>query len=97
VLVRAVAEDGTLVPGFKCQLVYPGDRKPQQQPPHWISGVAGEVNFEKQADGRWRSESLLPDENLLLTVEAPAFQPCSQSLNLSEGVPREVEARWETQ
>ena len=93
VLVRAVAEDGTPIPGCKCQLAYPEGRKPQPESPHWISGVAGEVNFEKQTDGRWRSESLLPDEDLLLTVQAPGFQSWSQPLNLSEGVTREVEAR----
>ncbi|HTL55275.1 MAG TPA: sigma factor-like helix-turn-helix DNA-binding protein, partial [Candidatus Limnocylindrales bacterium] len=97
VLVRAVAEDGTLIPDFKCQMTYAKDRKPHQEAPHWINGVVGEVNFEKQADGRWRSESLLPDENLQLIVEAAGFQSWSQSLNLSEGVTREVDARLRTQ
>lgn len=97
VVVRAASEDGTLIPNFKCQLLYPKDRRPSPEDPHWINGVAGQVNFEKQADGRWRSESLLPDENVLLSVEAPGFQSWSQSLNLSEGVTREVEARMQAQ
>jgi len=51
------------------------------------------VDFEKQADGRWRSEGLLPDENLRLTVEAEGYQSYSQPVNLPEGSTREVEAR----
>jgi len=34
--------------------------------PNWVSGVSGDVDFEKQQDGRWRSQSLLPDENLVV-------------------------------
>ncbi|MGA2245164.1 MAG: hypothetical protein ABSH48_09210 [Verrucomicrobiota bacterium] len=92
-LVRATAEDGTPVPAFKCELAYAGDRKPSPEAPRWISGIAGDVDFEKQPDGRWRSESLLPDENLLLTVQADGFQPYTQTVNLPEGATREIEAR----
>jgi hypothetical protein len=92
-LVRAVSEDDTAIPDFKCQLVYPIDRKQYDQPPRWISGAAGDVNFEKQQDGRWRSQSLLPDENVTLTVEAPGFEPWSQSYILPEGVTQEVDAK----
>ena len=96
-LVRAVAEDGTATPGFKCKLVYSNDQKPHEQPPNWISGVGGDVDFEKQQDGRWRSQSLLPDENVILTVEAAGFQPWSQSMSLSEGATQEVEAKLQKQ
>ena len=54
----------------------------------WI----GDVHFEKQQDGRWRSHCLLPDEDLLLTVEAEGFLTWSHSINLAEGVTREIEA-----
>jgi hypothetical protein len=91
-LVRAVAEDGTAVPDFKCSLAYAPDRKPYVQTPNWISGVSGDVDFEKQQDGRWRSQSLLPDENLALTVRAAGFQTYSNSVNLPEGSTREVVA-----
>jgi beta-lactamase regulating signal transducer with metallopeptidase domain len=91
-LVRAVAEDGTAVPDFKCSLAYAQNRKPYVRTPNWISGVSGDVDFEKQQDGRWRSQSLLPDENLVLTVQATGFQTYSNSINLPEGTPREVVA-----
>ena len=96
-LVRAVAEDGSAVAGFKCQMAYSQGRKPYGQAPRWISGVAGDVDFEKQTDGRWRSEQLLPDENLTLTVQADGFQPYSQTVNLPEGTTREIEARLKKQ
>lgn len=91
-LVRAVAKDGTAVPGFSCSLAYAQDRKPYVQTPNWVSGVSGDVDFEKQQDGRWRSESLLPDENLVLTVRATGVQTYSNSINLPEGTTREVVA-----
>jgi RNA polymerase sigma factor (sigma-70 family) len=92
-LVRATAEDGSAIPAFKCQVTYANDRKPYTQPPHWINGDSGDVNFEKQQDGRWRSQSLLPNEDLSLTVEAEGFQTWSQSINLAEGASQEIEAK----
>ena len=91
-LVRTVADDGTAVPDVKCSLVYAQDRKPSVRPPNWISGVSGDVNFENQQDGRWRSQSLLPDESLELMVQATGFQTYSNSINLPEGTTREVVA-----
>jgi beta-lactamase regulating signal transducer with metallopeptidase domain len=96
-LVKVVAADGSAVPGFKCQLEYAQGRKPSARPPNWISGATGDVNFEKQTDGRWRSQGLLPDENLELTVRADGFQPYSQSVNLPEGATREIVAQLQKQ
>jgi len=96
-LIRAVAEDGSAISAFKCQATYANDRKPYTQAPHWINGDSGDVRFEKQQDGRWRSTSLLPDEDLLLTVEAEGFRTWSQSLNLAEGATREMEAELQKQ
>ena len=96
-LIRAVAEDGSAIPTFKCRVSYANDRKPYTEAPHWINGDSGDVSFEKQQDGRWRSQSLLPNEDLLLTVEAEAFQTWSQTINLSEGASQEIEAKLEKQ
>jgi RNA polymerase sigma factor (sigma-70 family) len=90
-LVRAVADDGSAISNFMCQATYANDRKPFTDAPHWVNGNSGDVNFEKQHDGRWRSECLLPDEDLLLTVEAEGFQPWTQTVNLPEGETRELE------
>ncbi|MGA2558028.1 MAG: hypothetical protein ABSG04_17300, partial [Verrucomicrobiota bacterium] len=61
------------------------------------NGDSGDVNFEKQQDGRWRSQSLLPDEDLSLTVEAQGFQAWTQTINLSEGASTEIEAKLHKQ
>ena len=91
-VVSAVAEDGSAIPDFKCQITYPEGKKPYTESPHWINGNKGDVNFEKQQDGRWRSTQLLPDEDLTLTVEAPGFQSWSQTVTLAEGATREIKA-----
>ena len=96
-LIRAVAEDGSAIPAFKCRIDYANDRKPFTQPPHWINGDAGDVSFEKQQDGRWRSTCLLPNEDLSLTVEAEGFQAWSQTINLPEGASQEIEAKLQKQ
>jgi RNA polymerase sigma factor (sigma-70 family) len=96
-LVRAVAADGGALPAFKCQATYADGRKPYVRAPHWVNGDSGDVNFEKQQDGRWRSTSLLPGEDILLTVQAEGFRPWSQSLNLAEGATDEIEADLQSQ
>ena len=57
--------------------------------------MTGDVDFEKQADGRWRSEQMLPDENVQLTVEADGFKSDTRMVHLPEGVTRDVEVRLE--
>lgn len=94
-LVRAQAPDGSAITNFSCAITYPEGRTPNDQPPHWISGTTGDVNFEKQQDGRWRSKGLLPDEKVQLTVQAEGYQSWSSSLTLAEGATNEIVARLE--
>lgn len=95
ILVKAVSEDGKAIGEFKPQITYRNDKKPDTSAPHWINGLQGDVHFEKQADGRWRSECLLPDEPFLLTVEAEGYKPWCDRYTLSEGAIKEVEVRLE--
>jgi beta-lactamase regulating signal transducer with metallopeptidase domain len=90
VTVRAVDSDGKPVAEFKPAIFYRSGVKPRQEGSRWISGVDGEVNFEKQEDGRWRSEQLLPDEEFILTVFADGYQPASEALTLTEGSLKDV-------
>lgn len=94
VLVRAQAPDGSTITNFKCAITFPEGRKPYDHrydaTPHWNSGATGDVDFEKQQDGRWRSEGLLPDEKAQLTVQAEGYQSWSNSVALPEGVTREI-------
>ena len=52
-----------------------------------------DVHFEKQDDGRQRSEQLVPDEEFTVTVEAPGYEPKSEKLKLPEGAVKELEVR----
>ena len=60
---------------------------------HWFHGIQGDVYFEKQEDGRWRSESLLPDEPFLLIVEADGYKPGCDRFTLAEKEIKNLEVR----
>ena len=91
-LVKAVTEDGTPIKGFRAKIKYQPGREPHGE---WIRDgkPAGDVVFERQGDGRWRTEQLLPDEEFTVTVEAEGYQPQSEKLKLAEGAVKELEAR----
>jgi hypothetical protein len=55
------------------------------------NGVTSDVNFQKQADGRYRTSQMLPDEEVTITAQAEGCQPRSVTLQLPEGVTRDVE------
>lgn len=55
------------------------------------NGVQGDVSFDKQDDGRWRSSQLLPDEEFTLTLDAEGYRPKSEKLTLAEGAVKEIE------
>jgi hypothetical protein len=93
VLVRAVGEDGSPIKEFKPNVFYGRDRRTDRDEFRWISGLTGDVNFEKQQDGRWRSESLLPDESFILTIEADGYHPWSERFSLPEGAVKELEVK----
>jgi hypothetical protein len=88
-LVKAVDEAGQLLKDFKPKLVYKKD-SPKEPGSMFVSGVAGDVSFEKQQDGRWRSSQLLPDQDFVVTAELESFTTDEQSLSLPEGDVREV-------
>jgi hypothetical protein len=92
-LVKAVTEQGAAIADFKPQITYPNTKKPDTTAPHWINGLQGDVHFEKQTDGRWRTECLLPDESFLLTVEAEGYKPWCDRITLPEGEIKELEVR----
>ncbi len=48
------------------------------------------LNFAAQADGRFRSKRLLPDEPLTVTATADGFKPQAETLSLPEGAVREL-------
>jgi beta-lactamase regulating signal transducer with metallopeptidase domain len=48
------------------------------------------VGFDKQTDGRYRSMSLLPDQNVTISVTAPGYQPQSRTVSQPEGTTSEL-------
>jgi beta-lactamase regulating signal transducer with metallopeptidase domain len=91
VTVKAESRDGKPVPGLKVSALYTQQEKDSMEgklirP----GGVQSDVGFEKQEDGRFRSEQLQPDLEFKLTVEADAFKPASRKLSLAEGTTEEI-------
>jgi Zn-dependent protease with chaperone function/protocatechuate 3,4-dioxygenase beta subunit len=97
VLVKAVAEDGSPVKNFKVTADYPLPKDKTTGFKFIVDGLNSDVTFEKQEDGRRRSEQLLPDEEFTLTVHADGFKPKSQKLKLPEGAVKELEVKLEKQ
>jgi beta-lactamase regulating signal transducer with metallopeptidase domain len=92
-LVRAVDEDGDPIEGFRAKIKYAEGRAPHSTEFYVEGKLGGDVVFERQSDGRRRTEQLLPDEEFALTVHAEGYEPKSEKLSLAEGAVREVERK----
>ena len=91
VIVKAETKDGKPVAGLKVSAHYTQQEKEQMQGKLILAGgVQSDVNFEKQEDGRFRSEQLQPDLEFSVTAEADGFKPASRKLTLAEGKTEEI-------
>lgn len=88
-LVKAVDEEGKLLEGAAPKLVFKSG-SPKDPGSQFINGIEGDLYFEKQQDGRWRSSQLLPDEPFELSAVLEGYTTEPQKLSLPEGVEREV-------
>jgi Leucine-rich repeat (LRR) protein/uncharacterized GH25 family protein len=86
-LVNVSAKDSGALKDVKVTAQYPEDRSV-----HPDEEDEPDVSFEKQADGRFRSLYLLPDEEATLTVKAKGYKPHTQKVKLVGGAIKEVEA-----
>jgi len=89
-LVKAVDEKGKLLKDFKPKAVYEKGKSPKDPNSRFINGVRGDVGFEKQTDGRWRSSQLLPDVKLTVTSVLDGYTTKAQTVSLKEGSTREL-------
>eukprot|EP00913_Durusdinium_trenchii_P005685 g5303.t1 len=89
-LVKAVDENGKLLAEFKPKAIYQKGGSPNAPGTRFISGVRGDVNFEKQPDGRWRSSQLFPDLKLAVTAELDGYTTKPRTVSLKEGTTREL-------
>jgi protocatechuate 3,4-dioxygenase beta subunit len=89
VLIKVRAADGKKLTGVKMAGIYKSGKSEKVFP---VGGVPTNVFFEKQEDGRFRTFSLLPDEDVTFTAHQPeGYRPASVTLRLPEGGTRDVE------
>lgn len=88
-IVKAVDEDGKQVKNYKPKATYMRD-SPKNPNSRFISGVNGDINFDHQQDGRWRSSNMYPDQSFTLTIEKEGYTAEPQLLTLKEGAKHEV-------
>jgi hypothetical protein len=91
VVVKAETKDKKLVPGLKVSAHYLQPEKEQRGGKLILAGgVQSDVNFEKQEDGRFRSEQLQPDLEVDVVAEADGFKPASRKVTLPEGKTEDI-------
>ena len=88
-LVRPVDENGNLLKDAKLRFDYGQGRNLMEEVGRFVEGH--DVTYERQADGRLRSEQLLPDEEFTVAVSAAGCQSKSETLKLPEGAVKELD------
>lgn len=88
-LIKAVDNKGNPVQNFKPHSKYK-TRSVNERMGTFLSGSLGDVGFEKQPDGRWRSSQLLPDDELTVTIVKEGFTTEEQKVTMKEGEEREL-------
>jgi hypothetical protein len=59
-------------------------------------GRESDVSFERQEDGRFRSEQMFPDEEVTVTGHADGYASKSEKVKLEEGTTKEIEIVLDT-
>jgi hypothetical protein len=91
VIVKGETKDTKPVPGLKLSANYSQQETEQMGGKRILAGgVQSDVGFEKQEDGRFRSEQLQPDLEFNLIAEADGFKPASRKLSITEGKTEEI-------
>jgi hypothetical protein len=91
VIVKAETNQNTPVPGLKVSAHYTEEDSGHSENELILpGGVRSDVRFEKQKDGRFRSEQLQPGLGFVVIAEADGFKPASRRLTLAEGTTEEI-------
>ncbi len=88
-LLKAVDENGEQVHDFKPNSRYK-TRPNAERRGAFISGALGDIGFESQPDGRWRSSQMLPDEEVTIKLEKEGYTSEPQIVTLKEKEEREL-------
>ncbi len=87
-LVKAVDEQGQVVPDYKPKSDYVLDSS--GEPKLRYGSDTGDVHFEKQPGGSWRSNHLIPDQKVTVTIEKDGFETTPQTLSVEEKAEKEI-------
>lgn len=88
-LLKAVDENGKQITGFKPRSKYK-TRSQTERMGTFISGALGDIGFEEQPDGRWRSSQMLPDDEVTISIEIEGYESEPQVVDMKEGENREL-------
>jgi beta-lactamase regulating signal transducer with metallopeptidase domain len=89
--VKGETTDHKPVPGLKVSANYIQEEKGRADGKRILAGgVQSDVGFEKQEDGRFRSEQLQPDLEFTVTAQADGFKPADRKLTLGEGKTEDI-------
>jgi hypothetical protein len=61
----------------------------------FVNGTRGDVNFEHQEDGRFRSEQMFPDQEVKIVGQATGYVSKPQLIKLAEGTTKEIQLQLE--
>ena len=89
-IVDAKDKDGKQVKDFKVKVSYPPGVRKLKPGESFVNGVQGDVYMEKQEDNRWRTEQMLPDEEVEVTVSAKGYKSHTEKLKLAEGTSKDL-------
>ncbi|MCA9129116.1 MAG: hypothetical protein KDB22_18640 [Planctomycetales bacterium] len=89
-LLKAVDEDGNQITGFKPRSRYKTRSKSERMGVTFVSGALGDVGFEEQSDGRWRSSQMLPNDEVTISLEKDGYTTEPQQVTMKEGENREL-------
>ena len=90
VIVKVTAKDGRLLNDVELGGEYTSEPAIARGGIGLKNGAFSEVLFDRQADGRYRSDELVPDREVKITAYADGFKPASRTLKLPEGKTEEI-------
>jgi hypothetical protein len=88
-VLRAVGPDGKPLADYQPAVTYAG-RAPSTRGAKADDDGDRDVHFERQDDGSWRSEQLLPDVEVNVGVKANGYSALTQKITLKEKETREM-------
>jgi hypothetical protein len=89
-VVGAKDKAGKPIKDVQAKVEYAPGVKKKRPGEMFVNGVQGDVYMEKQEDGRWRTEQMLPDEEVQVTVSAKGYKPHTEKLKLAEGTTKDL-------